>query len=498
VSVPLPVIEDIIDASGIAEAIEDLLPRGARTRQLSARTLLIGMVLTLADGRPAHLSRVRDALTSLPEADQARLDVTAPWPGGPHQLTYRQVEHTFALVTAALAKAEPDGTPSQALQQACDALLEASIPAPFRTASTSLAVDWTDIESWSRPPPRGSTACADRQAHWGHRNSNLPGPKGERFFGYYLSAAVMVTDDSGPVVPELARRMTACSCAADPAAAIVPVLQAMAADGITLGDIVADSGYSYRIPATWATPVRGAGAQLVVDLHPADRGPRGTHQGAVICNGNLYCPATPAPLLTLSPLPPGASDADTAAHDAQATELARYKLGIHAAGNADGYRRHACPATTDKIRCPLRPASMTLARDRPEILAPPQHPPPCCLQQTITAGPDVAAKTRQKHDYPSPQWRRSYNRRTAAERLNSTIKDTATTSIARGWIRLAGLAPVMLWTACLLAARNQRILTTWTTRQHDNTRRPEQGTPPRQRTRRRTRTPAAAIAPAPP
>jgi hypothetical protein len=29
-------------------------------------------------------------------------------------------------------------------------------------------------------------------ASWGHRNSNLPGPKGEMFFGYYLPAAVMV------------------------------------------------------------------------------------------------------------------------------------------------------------------------------------------------------------------------------------------------------------------------------------------------------------------
>ncbi|HEX9358828.1 MAG TPA: hypothetical protein VF933_34080, partial [Streptosporangiaceae bacterium] len=57
-SVPLAVIEDIVDASGIAEAIEDLLPRGVRNRQLTARTLLTGMMLTVADGRPAHLTRV--------------------------------------------------------------------------------------------------------------------------------------------------------------------------------------------------------------------------------------------------------------------------------------------------------------------------------------------------------------------------------------------------------------------------------------------------------
>jgi hypothetical protein len=59
----------------------------------------------------------------------------------------------------------------------------------------------------------------------------------------------------------------------------------------------------------------GIGAQLVVDLQPGDRGPQGTHEGAVICNGNLYCPATPKTLLQLTPPPPAAEPADVAAHD---------------------------------------------------------------------------------------------------------------------------------------------------------------------------------------
>jgi hypothetical protein len=490
-SVPLAVIEDIIDASGIAEAIEELLPAGARGRQLSVRTLLAGMHLTLDDGRPAHLTRVHAALTSLPEAGQARLGVTTTWNTGPHQLTYRQVEHTFRLITAALAKDEPDGAPAQTLQAACNQLLEATIPAEHTRSSTALAADWTDLESWSRPPRTGSTECHDPEAHWGHRNSNLPGPKGEMFFGYYLPAITMTGEENGPAVPELARRMTICSCALDPARALVPVLEKMPADGIPLGDIIADSGYSHRVPADWATPLRRAGASLIQDLHPHDRGPQGTHQGAVVCNGNLYCPATPKPLLQLGPLPPAASSEQTAAHDQQAAELARHKLGRHTADDADGYHRVTCPAVTGKIRCPLRPESMTLDRDRPEILPAPEHPPACCTRQTITVGPDVAAKTRQKHDYPSPAWRRSYARRTAAERSFSTIKDPATTSIARGWCRLTGLTAVMLWTACLLAMRNQRIFAAFQARQDDNARRAAAGLPPKTRRKRRA-APAAA------
>jgi hypothetical protein len=150
-----------------------------------------------------------------------------------------------------------------------------------------------------------------------------------------------------------------------------------------------------------------------------------------------------------------------------------------------------------KIRCPLRPASMTLTRDRPEILTPPEHPPACCTQQTITVPPHVAAKTRQKHDYPSPAWRASYTRRTSAERVFATIKDPATTTIARGWCRQMGLVPLTLWTACLLTVRNQRILATWQNRQADNTSRAARGLPPRPRRRRRqvTLTSLAATSP---
>lgn len=484
-SIPLAALEAIVDASGAAPAIEALLPRGVRGRQLTARTLLIGMQMAQADGRPAQLTQVHAALTGLGEADQARLGVISQWKAGPHQLTYRQTEYTFALMARALGKDQPDGAPSPRLQAACDSLLEASIPGQHKLASRSLAADWTDVESWSRPPRHGKTACHDPEAAWGHRNSNLKGPKGEMFFGYYLSAVTMVREENGPAVPELARRMTACSCRLDPARALVPVLQKMPAGGIPLGDVIADSGYSHRVPADWAIPLRRAGAALVQDLHPHDRGPQGTHHGAVICNGCLYCPQTPRTLLELSPLPPGASGEQVTAHDQQTAELARHKLGRHTADDTDGYHRVTCPAITGKVRCPLRPESMTLERDRPEILPVPEHPPACCTQQTITINPDVAAKTRQKHDYPSPQWRRSYQRRTAAERSFSTIKDPATTTIARGWCRLTGLTTLMMWTTCLLAVRNQRILAAFDARQADNTHRATLGLPPRTRKRRR-------------
>jgi hypothetical protein len=282
------------------------------------------------------------------------------------------------------------------------------------------------------------------------------------------SAGTMTREETGPPIPELARRMTLTSCQLDPVRALVPVLQRMAEDGIRPGGILADSGYARRAAQAWAIPLRQAGAQLIQDLHPSDRGPQGTRQGAIIANGSLYCPATPGTLLELQPLPRDATPGQTATRDTRAAELARHKLGRITSDDADGYHRIMCPAAMSKIRCPLRPSSMKLDRGRPEILTPPENPPACCRQQTITVPPDVAAKTRQKHDYPSPGHRRSYARRTSAERTFSTIKDPATTSIARGWCRLTGLTPLALWLACLLTVRNQRILAAHDTRQAGN------------------------------
>ena len=413
-------LERIVDASAVAPDIETLLPIGVRPRQLHARTLLIGMLLAAVDGRPAHLRRVHAALVSLPEPDQRRLGVTAQWNTGAHELTYRQVERTTRLVAGKLAKDKPDGSPSEALSQVLDALLEASVTVLGEPPSSSYAVDWTDQESWSRPPPKhdsdrepaaddaepaahdaqpaapGTGARrADPEAAWGHRRGDAPGHKDEAFHGYYTQVVTIVKDDGGPEAPELVRRIHIASCDHDPPPALVPVLERMHRDGITISGLLADCGYAYRVPESWALPVRRLGARLVQDLHPNDRGPQGTHMGALRLNGNLYCPAAPTPLLELQPPPRAATEQQTAAHDKQADELARYKLAPITGYDPDGYRRVACPAVQNKPRCPLRPASMTLPHDRPEVLQAPEHPPACCRQKTLTVPPEVNAKTAQ-------------------------------------------------------------------------------------------------------
>lgn len=477
-------IERIVQKAGIAPRIEARLSSGVRPRQLSVATLLIGILLTFEDSRPAHLTRVHKSLIDLEWKDRCRLGIEVTWNNGTHLLTYRQVERTFSLI-AIVCGSTDSRKPSLFLQECVDALVEASIGELYKTASSSYAVDWTDIETFAHPVRKDEKSDVDPDASWGHRRGKHPGQKDEMFFGYFCQFATMVNDEQAGKVPELGRRMMLTSCEVDPPQAFVPVLASMAASGIAIRDVLCDSGYSHRVPEHWALPIRRIGANLVMDLHPYDRGTKGTHTGAILFNGNLYCPSTPKALFLIEPLSRSASLSQVQQHDQQSEELSHYKLGRISADDADGYHRVMCPAAMGKVRCPLRGDSMTLSYKHLEIQGAPLHPPRCCSQQTITVPPTVNAKTAQKHDYPSPEHRKSYGRRTSVERTNSTIKDPATTNVGKGWSRKTGLATMTLFLACLVVVRNLRIEDAFEQHQEQDARRIAQGHEPKTRRRRR-------------
>ena len=350
--IPLAAFEEIIDASGVAPQIEAILPIGVRARQLTVRTLLACMCLTQADGRPAHLTRVHQALTTLGEDDQRRLGVITDWKHGPHLLTYRQTEYTFGLVADALGKDEPDGLPSGLQQAACDDLLEASVPGQLKDASRSLAVDWTDLESFSRPPPRGTSDCADPEASWGHRKNNLLRTQDELFYGYHLSAGVMVPEENGPAVPSspaAPRRLRAGITRSAPSPPCYPRCPARGSRSAT----------SSTTPATpTATPAPGpsrsgppahSSSRTSIPMTAGPRAPTTARSSPTA----PYCPQTPRPLLELGTLARTATKEQAADWERQTSELARHKLGRLTADDADGDHRVQCPAAmaTSAARC---------------------------------------------------------------------------------------------------------------------------------------------------
>jgi hypothetical protein len=292
------------------------------------------------------VTQAHKALISLPVFDQLRLGVACHGPNGLHIATYRQFEDAHEVMMRAI---DPSPVPSfkgveeqgrgehlrvtrrgidphtarRRLDDVVDALLEASVPDDYKAGSSSLAIDWTDHETWSRPRAADDLQPAnDPDASWGHAKRNAPGAKDQLFFGYYAQVATMVKEEGGPAVPELIRRIAFGAPRVDPPRLMAKTLLRMKSSGVELGDVLCDCGYSNRDPQAFASPLRGVGARLVMDLHPDDRGPRGTFEGAILANGGLYCPATPEPLLLLGLLRRGAPPEEAADHDARCAEVA--------------------------------------------------------------------------------------------------------------------------------------------------------------------------------
>ena len=185
------------------------------------------------------------------------------------------------------------------------------------------------METFSRPPAAAAAGTAPTPKRpGGTARAAAPASDSELFFGYYLSAATMMRRGTRPARPRAGPPDDPDVLPPRPGPRPGPGADARCPPhGIPLGDILADSGYAHRDADAWAIPLRAAGASSIQDLHPDDRGPQGTHHGAIIANGNLYCPATPRPLLELGPLARDATPDQTAAHDQQTAETARYKLG---------------------------------------------------------------------------------------------------------------------------------------------------------------------------
>ena len=137
--------------------------------------MLVGMCLTQADGWPAHLARMHQALTALPGHDQVRLGVIADWKYGPHLLTCWQTERTFGPVTAALGK---------------DAA-RSSRPRPTGSGFGSTGVLRVGSSSGSGPTRRRATGH-----HRGHPEKPEPLPKflNDRDAARLMAAARASTD----------------------------------------------------------------------------------------------------------------------------------------------------------------------------------------------------------------------------------------------------------------------------------------------------------------
>jgi hypothetical protein len=99
-----------------------------------------------------------------------------------------------------------------------------------------------------------------------------------------------------------------------------------------------------------------------------DRGPKGTHHGAIIPDGNLYCPARPRACSSSCrpPAAPRATLPQAVAHDAKSGEAARHKPGRLTRDDAGGHRVHqkvdCMRGAASRGGCGYRPRRSAVAR----------------------------------------------------------------------------------------------------------------------------------------
>ncbi len=236
----------------------------------------------------------------------------------------RQVRSIGCAIEARLAHtegragSEMDATTrparAQALQDICDRLLAATMPAHL-THNGAFAVDETGVMSWGRgtretdkTTGKKVSTAADPDARWGYKTANYGQP--DTFFGYSVFAFTRIPAfgaprDNAPVLTEL---IVVTPATNDIVAPVLGAIDRMRGQGRPVTEIAADRAWSYKVASSWADQLRDRGIEHAFDLHPNDN-KVADQAGMRMIAGVAHCPAMPNDLLQITrpaTLTPGA------------------------------------------------------------------------------------------------------------------------------------------------------------------------------------------------
>ncbi len=465
--------------------IEAMLPVGVRPRQLWVRTLLLGMlIVALRRAAPRTSPRARGAGGAAREGQAApRRDRAMEGRRAPAHLPPDRA-HLRPPGPGAL-KEQPDGQPSQALRQSWTpgrGAVQALLAPP-----SSSALDWTDLESFARPPHGSEAHCADTEGAWGHRTASHPG-RDDRFFGYYLQAATIVKEESGEEVPELVRRIHS-----HPPSTTRPPRSCPCSNAWQGKESPRRSHRRLRLLLPRASDLRGAAADARRQARagPAPQRPRQeghTHGRRHLQRQPLLPSHTTGALRALAararrqPRANGRTRAQVrGASPLQALPNHRLRPGrLPARGLPRSPRQTALPTTSGlNGTLPRAPHDPRSPRTPARLLHPTDN------HRAGVRDSEDATEARLPLRR-APTLLRPALRGRAHLRARLTTPQPSTSP--RGWCRLMGLTPNALLTATVIIARNLRIADAFNARQAENERRAARGLAPRRRRKRRRTT----------
>lgn len=323
--------------------------------------------------------------------------------------------------------------------------------------------------------------CADPDARWGYRTKTYDN-KSNLMFGYqvlaYTRVGALAKDAVEP--PLLIDRIAVVPGNSHGIDETIACLDRPWAGDVPVVELLADRGFSYSVPANWADKLRARGIEQVLDLHAADHGARvQPDHGYVMVDGWPHCPSMPEHLeridrpgrLVLRPEPKNPSPEQLAEWVADRDAIAefdrliaerrtyRFERTAKAGSRSEQFK---CPAKAGKLVCDACPLSQDFV-GVPAVTAP-AAPGKACTQATITIKASIEPKLRQDLYWGSPEWKKSYSRRTRVEGSFGVLKSPKSGNIRRGWTHQVGLVKTSLLLAIAVAATNLQLLIAWAKR----------------------------------
>lgn len=512
----------LVDRYGADEAFATFLYPNAQGRRsiFTPRTFLIGCLLTIEVRRTMLYKDIYEVLTRLlpPEAMlELGVAIKTRRDDRPVAKIVLKSNHVYAVTQHVRKRCgggkhghriEPDD--KAALLDVVNRVLRATHPTRPEGSGT-YAVDESGVWAWSRGRKRNKLPTedrdgekynevddvieddirrsVDRDANWGGKTAK--NGSSEMYFGYSLHGIIRAPApgagyDSEPIILQ---RLDLTPASTDIVDATLAMIDQIRTEGVAVDELIGDRHYSFKKADRWVHQLLKRGIKQVVDLVASQQGFTDA-AGTRVAAGVPHCPATPDHLGVIArpgpapKTPKTLTTTETADQDQKQREAHRkfseliaermhFALQRHArsAANPNNYRWQ-CPAVAGKVGCPLRSGTVEVAAAAglPVIESPPApaDAPKVCTSKggTVTLKlDDLQPKVHQEDYWGSPEWTKSYARRTYVEGYFGTLKDAAVANLVRGAFRGDCLGLKLLHVGLCCALTNFRLVRKW----HNNT-----------------------------
>lgn len=443
-------VADFFERSPEVARLEKLLNSHPGVRsEVRLSTLLTGFLLTMFLQQSMLDCDVYATLRKLPKRWKKRLGI--------HQsagrvLSYHQLGHRRRRLVSLTRRLDRD----RDLSLECGTLVRLFNEALLHTAdgipfNRVCAVDGKIEPAWESPDSAVDPETGEKltEAKWGHKTPKRRGKELE--FGW--EAQVVSTADPGK--PQLALAVVPHPNDTGLRPEVLPAVESLAERGL-LDTVLLDGGYYYKDPDVFAARLERAGIGKLFNPRMHQRKGAGAVQGAVILDGDLYCPCIPEGLGTLVTIT--GSNRERLEPQYEAREP--YRLVPHGSTPA-GTPRFRCPARAGKVRCSRVPESLKLAATKVTIntAAMDDLPmPSVCEQKAVTVPLPLLVKDQQQYPYGSQRFNRTYNLRNKVESFNSQLARSGFTFSS---FRTTGLQNFALVLGIATLTTNLRSIRGW-------------------------------------